>query len=54
MTEYKHLTEKDTNDGKELNEVLKGLDDASKRAILIYASGIRDRQMIVENENKTA
>lgn len=53
MNRYNHLTEKDINTAENLNEVLEGLDDASKKTVLIYASGLRDRQMVSE-ETKTA
>lgn len=53
MNRFNHLTEEDINTAEDLNEVLKVLDDTSKKAILIYASGLRDRQMVSE-ENKTA
>ena len=53
MKRYNHLTEKDINTAENLNEVLEGLDEASKKTVLIYASGLRDRQMVSE-ENKTA
>ena len=53
MNKFNHLTDEDIDTGKDLNEVIKNLDDTSKRTVLIYASGLRDRQMISE-ENKTA
>lgn len=45
-----HLNTKDIDEGKELMEILDTLDDASKKTVLIYASGLRDRQMITEDK----
>jgi hypothetical protein len=53
MSKFTHLTEEELNTGEELNEVIEDLDEASKKIILVYASGLRDRQMITE-ESKTA
>ncbi|MDF2609082.1 MAG: hypothetical protein K0R92_556 [Lachnospiraceae bacterium] len=49
MSEFTHLTKEDEKNGNELNEVIETLDEASKKIILIYASGLRDRQMITES-----
>ena len=53
MKKFNHLTDEDIDTGKDLNKVIENLDEVSKKTVLIYASGLRDRQMISE-ENKIA
>lgn len=53
MTKFTHIPEEDIKTAEELNEVIETLDEASKKTVLIYASGLRDRQMISEDD-KTA
>jgi hypothetical protein len=41
---YSHLTEKDLTEGKEINELMDGLDEQSKKLVLVYARGLSDMQ----------
>ena len=41
-----HLTEKDLNEGKELMQILENLREEDRKQVIIYASAIKDRQLI--------
>ena len=49
---YTHLTERDLTEGKEINELMSGLDELSKKLILVYARGLSDMQSA--GEKRTA
>lgn len=40
------LTEKDLKEGEELMEILKNLPEAAVKQVIIYASALKDRQLI--------
>lgn len=42
----KHLTEKDLKDGKELMQILESLREEDRKQVIIYASALKDRQLI--------
>lgn len=42
----KHLTEKDIKEGKELMQILENLKEEERKQVVIYASALKDRQMI--------
>lgn len=42
----KHLTEKDLKDGKELMQILENLREEDRKQVIIYASALKDRQLI--------
>ena len=47
----KHLTEKDLKEGKELMQILENLREEDRKQVIIYASALKDRQLI-ENSDK--
>lgn len=42
----KHLTEKDLKEGKELIQILENLPESDMKQVIIYASALKDRQLI--------
>ena len=42
----KHLTEKDLKDGEELMQILENLGEEDRKQVIIYASALKDRQLI--------
>lgn len=50
---YKHLTEKDIAEGKELMEAFELADNEGRKAILIYAGALKDLAML-RREKQTA
>lgn len=50
---FKHLTDKDLKDGKELIQILEDLPESDMKQIIIYASALKDRQL-VENSSRKA
>lgn len=50
---FKHLTDKDLKDGKELIQILEDLPESDMKQIIIYASALKDRQL-VENSCRKA
>lgn len=49
----KHLTDKDLKEGKELMEIMEKLTEEERKQIIIYASALKDRQMM-ENVGRKA
>jgi hypothetical protein len=49
---YSHLTENDLTEGKEINELMSGLDEQTKKLVLVYARGLSDMQ--AAGEKRTA
>ncbi len=49
----KHLTDKDLKEGKELMEIMERLTEEERKQIIIYASALKDRQMM-ENVGRKA
>ena len=49
----KHLTDKDLKEGKELMEIIERLTEEERKQIIIYASALKDRQMM-ENVGRKA
>jgi hypothetical protein len=49
----KHLTDKDLKEGKELIQILEDLPESDMKQIIIYASALKDRQL-VENSSRKA
>ena len=49
----KHLTDKDLKEGKELMEIMEKLTEEERKKIIIYASALKDRQMM-ENVGRKA
>ena len=41
-----HLTEKDLKEGKELMQILENLGEKDRKQVIIYASALKDRQLI--------
>lgn len=48
--DYKHLTKKDLDDGKDLMEAFELADEEGKKAILIYAGCLRDMAMLKKDK----
>ena len=46
----KHLTERDLKDGEELMQILENLGEEDRKQVIIYASALKDRQMIESNK----
>lgn len=46
----KHLTERDLKDGEELMQILENLREEDRKQVIIYASALKDRQMIESNK----
>lgn len=44
----KHLTERDIKEGKELMQILENLTEEGRKQVVIYASALKDRQMLEE------
>lgn len=45
-----HLTEKDLNEGKELMQILENLGEEDRKQVIIYASALKDRQILESNK----
>lgn len=43
-----HLTERDLKEGKELMQILENLKEEERKQVVIYASALKDRQMLEE------
>lgn len=48
----KHLTEKDLKEGKELMQILENLREEDRKQVIIYASALKDRQLIENSDKK--
>ncbi len=46
----KHLTERDLKDGEELMQILENLGEEDRKQVIIYASALKDRQLIESNK----
>lgn len=46
----KHLTEKDLKEGKELMQILENLGEEDRKQVIIYASALKDRQILESNK----
>lgn len=46
----KHLTEKGLKDGKELMQILESLGEEDRKQVIIYASALKDRQILESNK----
>lgn len=49
---FKHLTEKDLKEGKELMQILEILKEEDKKQVIIYASALKDRQLFADSGKK--
>ena len=47
---YKHLTEKDLAEGTEIVNLVEGLDEESKKLIIVYAGALRDKSMMEKKQ----
>lgn len=43
-----HLTERDLKEGKELMQILENLTEEGRKQVVIYASALKDRQILEE------
>lgn len=50
---FKHLTEKDLKEGEKLMEILEDLPESEMKQIIIYASALKDRQLIESVSKKS-
>lgn len=41
---YTHISEIDLTEGKDISEILKGLDPLSRKLVAVYARGLSDMQ----------
>lgn len=51
MTKYKHLTEKDLEEGKQILEMFEVMDETAKKIALVYLGALSDIAML---EKQTA
>lgn len=45
-----NLTEKDLKEGEELMRILESLKEEEKKQVIIYASALKDRQLLVDGK----
>lgn len=47
---YKHLTEQDLSEGKEIADILSMLEPEERKGFLIYAGALKDMAMLRKNK----